>query len=161
MTQQERWVVANAMISAVFFALSMATLTESTRQADKITTLPGQPAVRFNQYSGYVTVDKMQGRALFYYFVEAETEPGSKPLVLWLNGGPGCSSVGAGAFCEHGPFKPSGDVLLQNNYSWNKVRWIKVVLIWNWCRGKYAVLGIPSGRWVLLLSQCIFLRLCK
>ncbi|CAL1369075.1 unnamed protein product [Linum trigynum] len=120
MTQQERWVVANAMISAVFFALSMATLTESTRQADKITTLPGQPAVRFNQYSGYVTVDKMQGRALFYYFVEAETEPGSKPLVLWLNGGPGCSSVGAGAFCEHGPFKPSGDVLLQNNYSWNK-----------------------------------------
>ncbi|CAI0400113.1 unnamed protein product [Linum tenue] len=124
MTQQERWVVANAMISAVFFALSMATLTESTRQADKITTLPGQPAVRFNQYSGYVTVDKMQGRALFYYFVEAETEPGSKPLVLWLNGGPGCSSVGAGAFCEHGPFKPSGDVLLQNNYSWNKGHYV-------------------------------------
>ncbi|CAI0400132.1 unnamed protein product [Linum tenue] len=124
MTQQERWVVANAMISAVFFALSMATLTESTRQADKITTLPGQPAVRFNQYSGYITVDKMQGRALFYYFVEAETEPGSKPLVLWLNGGPGCSSVGAGAFCEHGPFKPSGDVLLQNNYSWNKGHYV-------------------------------------
>ncbi|KAM7270526.1 hypothetical protein ACFE04_029740 [Oxalis oulophora] len=34
--------------------------------------------------------------------------------------GPGCSSIGAGAFCEHGPFKPNGDILLKNNYSWNK-----------------------------------------
>ncbi|KAM7270151.1 hypothetical protein ACFE04_029365 [Oxalis oulophora] len=33
---------------------------------------------------------------------------------------PGCSSIGAGAFCEHGPFKPSGDILLKNDYSWNK-----------------------------------------
>lgn len=34
--------------------------------------------------------------------------------------GPGCSSVGAGAFCEHGPFKPSGNILVRNDYSWNK-----------------------------------------
>jgi serine carboxypeptidase-like clade 2 len=38
---------------------------------------------------------------------------------LWLNGGPGCSSIG-GAFIEHGPFKPSRDNLVKNNYSWNK-----------------------------------------
>ena len=36
--------------------------------------------------------------------------------------GPGCSSIGAGAFCEHGPFKPSGNVLLKNDFSWNKGR---------------------------------------
>lgn len=65
-------------------------------------------------------MDESQKRSLFYYFVEAETNPASKPLVLWLNGGPGCSSVGAGAFCEHGPFKPSGNILLKNGYSWNK-----------------------------------------
>ncbi|CAN0904058.1 Serine carboxypeptidase-like 45 [Linum grandiflorum] len=122
MKQQRRreWgsVVSTAMTVLV---LSMATTsTESSREADKVTGLPGQPAVGFNQYSGYVTVDKMQGRALFYYFVEAESDPNSKPLVLWLNGGPGCSSVGAGAFCEHGPFKPSGDVLVKNDHSWNK-----------------------------------------
>ncbi|GLT71297.1 hypothetical protein SLA2020_433280 [Shorea laevis] len=52
--------------------------------------------------------------------ITTEAEPASKPLVLWLNGGPGCSSVGAGAFLEHGPFKPSGDGLLRNEYSWNK-----------------------------------------
>lgn len=54
---------------------------------DRISRLPGQPKVGFQQYSGYVTVDKRKQRALFYYFAEAEVDPASKPLVLWLNGG--------------------------------------------------------------------------
>jgi len=59
------------------------------KAADKITTLPGQPAggVGFNQYSGYVTVDEKNGRALFYYFVEAMHDAAAKPLLLRLNGG--------------------------------------------------------------------------
>ncbi|PON57296.1 Serine carboxypeptidase-like [Trema orientale] len=88
--------------------------------SDKIVRLPGQPKVRFQQFSGYITVDEKQDRALFYYLVEAEKDPLSKPLVLWLNGGPGCSSVGYGAFTEHGPFKFNGNHLIRNQYSWNK-----------------------------------------
>lgn len=87
---------------------------------DKITKLPGQPPVSFQQYSGYVNIDIKKQRALFYYFVEAELDPASKPLVLWLNGGPGCSSLGVGAFSENGPFRPSGQGLLVNEYSWNR-----------------------------------------
>ncbi|TYJ43663.1 hypothetical protein E1A91_A03G168000v1 [Gossypium mustelinum] len=87
---------------------------------DRISQLPGQPKVGFQQYAGYVTVDKRKQRALFYYFVEAEVDPASKPLVLWLNGGPGCSSLGVGAFSENGPFRPSGEVLVKNEYSWNR-----------------------------------------
>ncbi|EEF50108.1 serine carboxypeptidase, putative [Ricinus communis] len=87
---------------------------------DKIVKLPGQPQIGFHQYSGYVTVDEKKQRALFYYFAEAETDPASKPLVLWLNGGPGCSSLGVGAFSENGPFRPSGQVLVKNQYSWNR-----------------------------------------
>ncbi|KAH9774214.1 serine carboxypeptidase-like 45 [Citrus sinensis] len=87
---------------------------------DRITALPGQPEVGFQQYSGYVTVDEKKQRALFYYFAEAETDPASKPLVLWLNGGPGCSSLGVGAFSENGPFRPNGQVLVRNEYSWNR-----------------------------------------
>jgi serine carboxypeptidase-like clade 2 len=34
--------------------------------------------------------------------------------------GPGCSSLGVGAFSENGPFRPSGQVLVKNEYSWNK-----------------------------------------
>ncbi|XP_028766238.1 serine carboxypeptidase-like 45 [Neltuma alba] len=87
---------------------------------DRILRLPGQPHVRFQHYSGYVTVDDKKHKALFYYFVESETDPASKPLVLWLNGGPGCSSLGVGAFSENGPFRPNGEVLIKNDYSWNK-----------------------------------------
>lgn len=60
--------------------------------ADKIDRLPGQPKVTFQQFSGYITVDDNQHRALFYYFAEAQTNPSSKPLVLWLNGGIHCSN---------------------------------------------------------------------
>lgn len=56
-------------------------------KSDRIASLPGQPAVEFRQYSGYINVDEKQQRSYFYYFVEAETDPASKPLVLWLNGG--------------------------------------------------------------------------
>ncbi|KAI5560204.1 hypothetical protein BDE02_16G031100 [Populus trichocarpa] len=110
--------IAMAVLCATFFQICRAV---NSSADDKLLSLPGQPRVSFQQYAGYVTVDENQDRALFYYFVEAETDPASKPLVLWLNGGPGCSSVGAGAFSEHGPFRPSGGgSLVRNHYSWNK-----------------------------------------
>ncbi|KAG0544026.1 hypothetical protein BDA96_02G239700 [Sorghum bicolor] len=91
------------------------------KAADKITALPGQPHVDFDQYSGYVTVDEKHGRALFYYFVEAPQDASSKPLLLWLNGGPGCSSL-LGAMLELGPFRVNFDnvTLRVNEYAWNK-----------------------------------------
>ncbi|WJX40342.1 Serine carboxypeptidase-like 42 [Trifolium repens] len=61
---------------------------------DLVVRLPGQPKVEFKQYAGYVDVDVKHGRSLFYYFVEADHDPHKKPLTLWLNGGPGCSSIG-------------------------------------------------------------------
>ncbi|KAJ4822923.1 hypothetical protein Tsubulata_048763 [Turnera subulata] len=91
-------------------------------EADKIGSLPGQPdGVDFDQYAGYVTVDPKNGRALFYYFVESPQDSSSKPLVLWLNGGPGCSSLGFGAMEELGPFRVNSDgkTLYRNEYAWN------------------------------------------
>ncbi|XVF64405.1 hypothetical protein PTKIN_Ptkin09bG0166500 [Pterospermum kingtungense] len=89
---------------------------------DLVVKLPGQPQVGFKQYAGYVDVDEKAGRSLFYYFVEADKDPHKKPLTLWLNGGPGCSSIGGGAFTELGPFYPRGDgrSLRRNSMSWNK-----------------------------------------
>ncbi|XP_021745654.1 serine carboxypeptidase-like 45 [Chenopodium quinoa] len=110
-------VITFATLLLCNFALQVTPLSS---EDDKITSLPGQPPVNFQQFSGYITVDEVKKRNLFYYFVQAETNPSSKPLVLWLNGGPGCSSIGAGAFSEHGPFSPSGNGLIKNEFSWNK-----------------------------------------
>ncbi|XP_042942466.1 serine carboxypeptidase-like 31 isoform X1 [Carya illinoinensis] len=88
---------------------------------DLVTDLPAQPNVAFRHYAGYVTVNEANGRALFYWFYEASARPDEKPLVLWLNGGPGCSSVGYGATQEIGPFivDTHGNGLKHNPYSWN------------------------------------------
>ncbi|XP_073120272.1 serine carboxypeptidase 1-like [Henckelia pumila] len=95
---------------------------EGLKDADRILALPGQPAVNFSQYSGYVTIDPAAGRALFYWLTESE-DSATKPLVLWLNGGPGCSSIGAGALTELGPFRvnPDGKTLWYNNNAWNNL----------------------------------------
>jgi serine carboxypeptidase-like clade 2 len=56
--------------------------------ADLVTNLPGQPPVNFKQYAGYVTVNEFHGRALFYWFVEADQkDPALLPLVFWFTGG--------------------------------------------------------------------------
>ncbi|WCJ33275.1 serine carboxypeptidase-like 45 [Euphorbia peplus] len=114
--ETQKWLSVMAVI-----CMSLMQIGKASKEDDKITSLPGQPLVNFSQYGGYITIDESQNRALFYYFVEAQTDPASKPLVLWLNGGPGCSSLGAGAFSEHGPFRPSsGANLTINEYSWNR-----------------------------------------
>ena len=46
-------------------------------------------------------MNETHGRELFYYFVESEGNPATDPVVLWLNGGPGCSSFD-GFIYEHG-----------------------------------------------------------
>ncbi|KAL1550570.1 Serine carboxypeptidase-like 34, variant 2 [Salvia divinorum] len=93
------------------------------QEADRVEALPGQPAVSFEHYAGYVTVNESHGRALFYWFFEATKNPHKKPLLLWLNGGPGCSSIGYGQSEELGPFFPQKGKLPElkfNNNSWNK-----------------------------------------
>ncbi|MBA0673318.1 hypothetical protein Goklo_000071 [Gossypium klotzschianum] len=109
-----------------FFLLLIFSTCFGDQTLDKITELPGQPKnVGFNQYSGYVTVNQQAGRALFYWLIESPVsrKPESRPLVLWLNGGPGCSSIAYGAAEEIGPFRirPDGKTLYLNRYAWNNL----------------------------------------
>ncbi|KAF9620595.1 hypothetical protein IFM89_013621 [Coptis chinensis] len=93
------------------------------QEKDRVLELPGLSVnVSFEHYSGFVTVNEESGRNLFYWFLEAVEDPSSKPLVIWLEGGPGCSSVGSEAE-RIGPFSinPDGKTLYLNPYSWNQV----------------------------------------
>ncbi|KAI3369587.1 hypothetical protein L3Q82_024497, partial [Scortum barcoo] len=94
---------------------------EAAPTADEVTYLPGlQKQPSFRQYSGYLSV--ADGKHLHYWFVESQKNPSSDPVVLWLNGGPGCSSLD-GLLTEHGPFliQDDGVTLQYNPYSWNKI----------------------------------------
>ncbi|KAL5138220.1 Serine carboxypeptidase-like 26 [Glycine soja] len=73
-----------------------------------------------SHFSSYITVNENHGRALFYWFFEAQSEPSKKPLLLWLNGGLGCSSIGHGAVVEIGPLivNKNGEGLHFNTHSW-------------------------------------------
>eukprot|EP00271_Cylindrocystis_brebissonii_P007439 TRINITY_DN20990_c0_g1_i1.p1 TRINITY_DN20990_c0_g1~~TRINITY_DN20990_c0_g1_i1.p1 ORF type:complete len:516 (-),score=24.40 TRINITY_DN20990_c0_g1_i1:761-2308(-) len=97
----------------------------SAAASDLIGSLPGQPADApfFRQYAGYVPINVTTGKTFFYYLVESIKFPQKAPLVLWLNGGPGCSSL-IGFFEEIGPWKITSARardLAFNPYSWNRV----------------------------------------
>ncbi|XP_069031826.1 lysosomal protective protein [Embiotoca jacksoni] len=94
---------------------------EAAPAADEVVFLPGlQKQPSFRHYSGYLSVS--DGKHLHYWFVESQKNPSSDPVVLWLNGGPGCSSLD-GLLTEHGPFliQDDGATLQYNPYSWNKI----------------------------------------
>ncbi|XP_069809668.1 lysosomal protective protein-like [Dendropsophus ebraccatus] len=106
------------LLCALLLAISPA---EPAPEVDEIFGLPGlsnQPS--FRQFSGFLSASS--GKHLHYWFVECQEDPKSCPLVLWLNGGPGCSSL-AGLLTEHGPFliHPDSSTLKNNEYSWNKI----------------------------------------
>ncbi|XP_058196663.1 serine carboxypeptidase-like 20 [Rhododendron vialii] len=125
--------MAKAKIPHLFYAALISTIlaskfTESVPEGALVTQVPGfNGTFPSKHYSGYVTIDEAHGKKLFYYFVLSERNPSNDPVVLWLNGGPGCSSFD-GFVYEHGPFnfekgKPKGSLpkLHLNPYSWSKV----------------------------------------
>ncbi len=70
------------------------------------------------QYTGYIDIAEGD-KHLFYWFFESRNDPENDPVVIWLNGGPGCSST-TGLFFELGPSLISEDLKpIYNPYSWN------------------------------------------
>ncbi|KAJ7223041.1 carboxypeptidase C [Mycena pura] len=69
------------------------------------------------QYSGYL--DIADDKHLFFWFFESRNSPSTDPLVLWLNGGPGCSSS-TGLLFELGPcsITDGGKNTTFNKHSW-------------------------------------------
>ncbi|KAJ7657895.1 carboxypeptidase C [Mycena polygramma] len=69
------------------------------------------------QYSGYL--DIADDKHLFFWFFESRNAPSSDPLVLWINGGPGCSSS-TGLLFELGPCSIANE---GQNTTFNKHSW--------------------------------------
>jgi len=93
---------------------------------DKVSS--GSYTLKVNSYAGYINVDQEKENYLYYWFFESKTARGADvsgiPLVIWLNGGPGASSL-AGLFLENGPFllKNTGTdqaEIAENENGWNQ-----------------------------------------
>ncbi|KAJ9221317.1 hypothetical protein DTO169C6_6305 [Paecilomyces variotii] len=69
-------------------------------------------------FSGYVDVE--ENEHIFFWFFEARNEePEKAPLTVWINGGPGSSSM-IGLFQENGPCGIDSNGKVYNNpYSWS------------------------------------------
>ncbi|KAJ0394640.1 hypothetical protein P43SY_003838 [Pythium insidiosum] len=68
--------------------------------------------------AGYIKLPNKKDDHYFYWYFESRSQPNKDPLVLWLTGGPGCSSLMA-MLTENGPCHVQPDLTTQlNPYSW-------------------------------------------
>ena len=104
---------ALTLILSLFLAIAIY----SAPEEEKVTSLP-EYSYEGPLYSGYLIISEK--KKLHYMFNIALEDAENKPLILWLNGGPGCSSLDGWAN-EHGPMLLDDKGKFQlNNYTWVK-----------------------------------------
>jgi len=88
---------------------------------NQVTSLPGYNGPQMTQFTGYITVNPTEGKNFFYWLIESQTNPSNAPLVIWFQGGPGCSGL-IGLFTEHGPYVPN----YAGGLDYNPITWTSV-----------------------------------
>ncbi|KAK2749605.1 hypothetical protein FQN57_005827 [Myotisia sp. PD_48] len=84
--------------------------------------LPDAPELP-KSWAGRIQIPKApDGNALFFWLFDSEEKASDDNLIVWLNGGPGCTSL-FGTFLENGPlsFAVNSSKLERNPYSWTKL----------------------------------------
>jgi cathepsin A (carboxypeptidase C) len=101
------------------------TLSNCLPEEDRVTTIPELPSSpQFAVFSGYL--DATPGNHLHYFFTAGEDATPETPVMVWFNGGPGCSSM-LGLLTENGAFRIKADkngpgpIVDYFDQAWNKV----------------------------------------
>ncbi|KAJ5275762.1 hypothetical protein N7524_001915 [Penicillium chrysogenum] len=70
------------------------------------------------QYTGWLDIGP---KHLFFWYFESQNDPVADPLTLWMNGGPGSSSM-MGLFQENGPclINEHGNGTVHNPWGWSR-----------------------------------------
>lgn len=85
--------------------------------ANKVLSLPSFTEIPC-MYSGFLPIDEKDNAQLFYWLILSKDKSEDKPLILWLNGGPGSSSL-FGLFTEMGPLRVGQKgMTLEEQYTW-------------------------------------------
>lgn len=125
------------LLSTALFGLSIASqqyilnspeqnndfrLFQSTTSADHSIRIKKQDesicAAGSAQYTGWLDIG---AHHLFFWYFESQNDPATDPLTLWLNGGPGSSSM-IGLFTEIGPclINQHGNGTVYNPWGWSR-----------------------------------------
>ena len=102
------------------FILSMLAVgAMAAYETDRMANLPEAPEFTTDTYSGYLKVTDT--KSLHYVFAESENDPATDPVIIWFNGGPGCSSMLA-FMQENGPLAVDDgeDYIKTNPEPWTK-----------------------------------------
>ncbi|TYZ68558.1 hypothetical protein PybrP1_008608 [[Pythium] brassicae (nom. inval.)] len=105
--------------------LSQGAAHDSEDDDDAVLFVPGFGAPLEKQYAGLIKVNEDAVGKIFYWFFEARDPEvaanADTPLLIWLNGGPGASSM-TGLLTEMGPYRitPEGK-LIPHAQSWTQL----------------------------------------
>ncbi|CAF2061335.1 unnamed protein product [Brassica napus] len=118
----------SSVLKSLLLLLQLVLLIHDADSASTVKFLPGfDGPLPFELETGYIGVGEEEEVQLFYYFIKSERNPEEDPLLLWLSGGPGCSSI-SGLLFENGPLTMKLDAyngslpsLVSTTYSWTKL----------------------------------------
>ena len=101
----------------------LTTLTYAAPPSDQILSLPGWDGdLPSKLYSGYLDLPGGKKHIHYWLIMSESNSASTDPVTVWLNGGPGCSSLD-GLVYEHGPFRfdpQNPSKLVRFNYTWAK-----------------------------------------
>ncbi|KAM3873372.1 putative serine carboxypeptidase CPVL [Diretmus argenteus] len=87
-------------------------------EARKLSLVGPLPGANVKSYAGYLTVNKKYNSNLYFWFFPAQERPETAPVLLWLQGGPGGTSM-FGLFVEHGPYVVHKNLTVSfREYAW-------------------------------------------
>ncbi|KAG8372892.1 hypothetical protein BUALT_Bualt12G0114400 [Buddleja alternifolia] len=109
-----------------FLVIIAAVLGHSAAAAAAAAAATSYPKQALPHKSGYLTVNSTSGSAIYYTYYEAQnpyknTRISNTPILIWLEGGPGCASMTANYF-QIGPWIVNQNLSLEPNPGpWNNI----------------------------------------
>lgn len=89
----------------------------SIQLAQNLSLVPLTKKIGIESYAGFFTVDSQYNSNLYFWYFPAFTKQRDAPVLLWLQGGPGGSSL-FGLFTELGPLIAKKDGFALRKYHW-------------------------------------------
>ncbi|RVD89205.1 uncharacterized protein DFL_000222 [Arthrobotrys flagrans] len=112
-----------SILKATSLLLLLVPVSVSAQKAAKdyfVKSLPGEPEdAMIRMHAGHIEVDQATNGNLFFWHVTNRHIEARQRTVIWLNGGPGCSSMD-GALMEVGPYRVKDGKLSYNEGSWHE-----------------------------------------